>query len=794
MTKAPIPFADAAGRPLTRGGLGFPICWFSGGRTACAIADHGGVEEIVFFGLQPAHHQCFFRAGNRSAYARLFRAQVLVDDRPYTLEFTSGRLHPSGWTGTMTIPGEGVELTVAMICTNQGLTQAVRALRNPRRRRLGLRLMLRDYVRVEMPGRTWSPWTMTAKSANCSVEDVPAPRQPGGDAENAVVYPDHGRTCTTLISVVGDGGVSMRTWRSQLRSFTAGGGGRDGVGISLVFATDAAGLRAERKRLNGGIAAAAWATVAEWAATERSAPQPEGLPPLLASFAKQAPALLRAAMPADLPGALRSSYNSYWVWGWDTLVMAHTDSLISGPRRVGEILDLMARHAHPAHGFGHAFDGQMRVTLTQALPAQGLFAVAAWGQWAVAGDLAPAQRHWPLLVAWLRRSLALPARDGLIPGIAMFPDHPQDVGQTGDDLSTFNNAIFFQACRCIEHLAGALDDAATATAAADAAEACRLGFRRRLWDAKRGFWCDSLDATSLRRRPSYPAHAIIWVTPFARELVGDAEAAADFMERNHRCAGGLRMYPSWDPAFNADGNQLGQHYPPGQDPLYVRLMATTGRQQRLREWLAWVETYWSSLTVPEGCTLDAQNDGPQRPDLPGGRQMFSVKAWYDVLIGAILGIGCDPSGLTVEPGLDGPLAWRGLPLHGRRWTIDVTGRGPHLARVVVAGTPWTGTHKVPLPGRGPATIVIRRSAKAPRHCVLRSADGAEVLASGIARGCLKIRLRSQCRVLVRLWSPSRPHVEVDGAAAAFAWDAAGGIADVWLPAGAQDRTVSARPG
>jgi hypothetical protein len=797
MPSANLPFADHGGRPLTHGGLGRSTVWLSGGRLACSLVDHGGLETVAFFGSQAdQHRQALFRAGFRSAYARVFQAQLLVGDRVYTLGVGDGALHPSGWNGRLAIAAEGLELELALVCTNQALIQAVRAVRNPRRHRLGLRLMLRDYNAVQAPGRTWSPWRVTGGVATCRVTDrLPPPAhgeemQPG---QLQLSYPDAAAPRLTRIGVVGDGLVAMRTWRSQLRAFSIAPATRQEVGLAVVFAGGTAGFDAELRRLRPGVAAAAWAGLAAWAEAERVAPRPTGLSPEVASFARQVPALLRAAMPADLPGAMRASYDSYWVWAWDSLVHAQAYPLNGMGRELADMLQSFAVTAHPKLGIFHNYDARMRPKLNMPLPGQGLFAIAAWQHWAVTGDAGPARRHWRCLTTWLARCRAQPTRDGLFTGMVLFPDFPSDLGQDGDDLSAFNNSVLYQACRCLEHLAGELAEPDTAAVAGVLATACRAGFRRRLWNPRLGYWHDSVAASTFARRPSCGSHPILWTTPFARELVDDPAAAAAFTERHHRFAGGLRMYPRWDPAFNADGNQLGQHYAVSQDPLYLRLMAMTGRQARLREWLGWKDVLWRGLTVPEGVTVEAENDGPCRPDNPGGKQMFAAKAWSDGLFGAILGISCDPGGLTIEPGLDGPLAWQGVPLHGRRWSVAVTGGGGHLGRVTVAGRTWVGTARVPLPRTGPARITIERCRKPPRHPVLRSSDGARLLASAVHGDQLDLSLEVSARTLLRIWSPRRPGLVLAGAALAADWDARSGLATAWLSASAAPVAVTVAP-
>lgn len=790
-----LPFAAPNGRPLTRGGLGHSACWISGGRCAAGIAEHGGLEEIVWFGDQPPHRQALFSTGFRSAYARIFRAQLLVGERAWTLGMDEGALHPSGWSGRMRIATEGLELEFAILCRNNALIQAVRVLANPRRHTIGMRLVLRDHLRVQAERRTWGAWTVRGGVAGCTVVDQPAPKRDDAHSELnagqvAFTYPDDEDPRTTHIALIGDGAIAMRPLRGQ-RQFSIAPARRSELGMALVFAVDEAALKRERAAMKPGVAAQAWRAMRAWAAAEQVAPRASGLSPEVVSFAQQMPALIRAAMPADLPGAMRASYNAYWVWGWDTLVHAHTYLLNGIDDLLAPALDLYVRTAHPDHGIGHAFDQRMRPLLTQQLPAQGLFTIAAWQLWSLRGDLGPARRHWSFIRSWLARCRTLPQRDGLFVGMSLVPDFPQDAGQDGHDLSPFNNGIMYQACRCIEGLASSLGDAATAHQAALITAAMRQGFTRRLWDPSRGFWNDSVRSTDFARRPSYAAHALLWVTPFCRELVAHPEAAAAFAETHLRTTGGIRPYPAWDPAFNADGNQLAQHYAVGQDPLYGRLMAMTGRQERLREWLRWKDQLWGNLTVPEGVSLDAENDGPVRPDHPGGRQMFAAKAWSDVLLGAILGISLDPGGLTAEPGLDGAQTWSGIAIRGRRWSVRVQGSGPYIAGLSVGGTAWSGTCKVPLPARGPAEIVIRRSRTAPRGVQLLSADGAEVLAATGGRAW-QVRLRTPAATAVRLRAPRRPRLLLDDQAVSVAWDGRQRLATLWLEPGEHRLAVASR--
>lgn len=770
-------------------------CWFSGGRLACSVADHGGIETLKFFGDQTSGRQGLFASSFRSAYPRIFRPQLLVGKKVYTLGIGDGALHPSGWTGRLSLPEEGITAEIALVCSNAALIQAARILKNPKKRKIGLRLMHRDHTAVEHDGRTWSPWKAHGGTMTCKVTDMLA----GKSGKDEVVYEedrqqyqmsyaDEAEPHVTRIGVVGDRAVTM--WnRHSLRAFVTEPTACNHVAIAVIFGKTEADFRAEKKRLSGKVSAAAWAETDEWAKMERQAPCAEGLPEVAASFVKQAPALFRALTPKDQPGGWRSNFDAYWIWGWDNLFQAHTLLLAGGMDATREMLELFERTAHPEWGIAHAFDQRMRLRLSQLPSTQGFFSLVAWHHWALTGDLATVRRHWPFISNWLKTAKAQPKRDGLFVGLSMYPDYPQAVGQNGNDMAAMDNSVAYQALRAIEQMADALEDAAVAEDARRMAEACRTGFRKRLWDGKRGYWFDSLDADTLEPRPSYPTYAMFWSSPFAGELIHDRARTAAFMEKNHRCPGGLRMLPIWDPGFNDDGNQLGQHYPPTGDATYLRLMAETGRQDRLREWLGWLETSWRQNTVPEGTTLEAENDGPLRPDNPGGKQFFSIKTWYEGLVGGILGLSFDCGGLTASAGLDGPLHWKGIPAYGRKWSIKVVGKGAHVSKIEVGGTTWKGTCKVPLPKRGSTAIVIHRTAKAPAHPVLRSADGAEALASETSPGKLTLKISAPTRVLLRFRCAGKPKVTIGGESVSVDWHKADQHAEVWLPGSSEDVEV-----
>ncbi|MCY3018250.1 MAG: hypothetical protein NTW87_04355 [Planctomycetota bacterium] len=99
-------------------GAGASTIWFGGGRLGISVADHGGVEEIVYFGKQPLGRREFFRSSARSAYPRLFRTSLIVDGRTYLLELNQTEVFPGGYRSRLDVAQEGVSIEHWLIVVN----------------------------------------------------------------------------------------------------------------------------------------------------------------------------------------------------------------------------------------------------------------------------------------------------------------------------------------------------------------------------------------------------------------------------------------------------------------------------------------------------------------------------------------------------------------------------------------------------------------------------------------------------------------------------------------------------
>ena len=778
------------------GGLHVPSIWFGGGRIAAHVTHYGGIDEINYYGAQPIDRRLFYKVNNHSPYERLFCPYLLIGDKAWQLELNQTRIFPGGYTSRMAVPEEGVEIAHSLILLDDAILNRVEVLRNDGARPLRLRLSLHEHLRKTLPHRTWGEWredivpgaqVITVADPEGTLEkyypSILTPGEPNNPAAS-------GNSVTTWIGVVGSTSVGTRIFFTKRHHFTTEEIKGNTGAICVLFGKDEAEFKVRAALLQSDGPRLGAEVVAGWEEKLRAAPALALDRPVVESFFRQAGLINDSLKPADLPGGMRAAAGHYWVWGWDTIVYCDSDLVSGRAAFVRDALDLYRRTAHPQLGIGHKFSERMELLVPQALSAQGLYLNMLYQHAAHTGERAVLEDFYPFALSIFQRTISQGRCEGLFTGSALWPDQPRFAGHANAegevsdrDISIFNNGIFYQSARAMEHLAGMMGDAETARTAREIWMALEASFRKFFWDPERNYWFDSLETGSLTPRRSYPAHAVIWINPFARDLVGGREeACADFLAANHACAGGIRPYPAWDSAFNGDGNQLAQWYPTGPDVYFLKTMGATGRQAMLERWLGWVEEFWGSYTVPEGLTLEAENDGPHRPDCPGGKQPFTVKPWQMGIITAILGIDLDHGGMTAGPGLDEPVTLVRLPFQGRQFSISTKGEGLHVAKITVNGKEVAGSYKIPVDHCADAQqdIQITRTDKPPTGPVILSADGAALSEVTVNGGTLKARI--ECPASVRVWfySPARPRVTWENQPVDAAYDEQTGRASILL--------------
>jgi hypothetical protein len=747
---------------------------FASGRLGITLNDFGGLYEIIYWGKQPEDAPSIaFKGDAASSYTRLFRVQLLVGDDAWHLDFADTEILACGYVSHFIVPGTGVKVRHALTLVHEAMVFSVEVLENPQRLPLRQRFEHHGYTCVESSVRKATAWKADLPPAGWSMallDHVPDARW-AELAENArEVRTDGGystsetglRDGETHIGFIGDRGIDWRTTRSG-RQYFLGGSFTDGAhACAVIFANSRAELEDETKWFLPDIAARATAVQAAERKHIAEVPQFESGNRVFDSLAANIPPLVESLIVRDVPGGMRASATHYWVWGWDTMMASDATLLGGRPDFVRDALRFYRDYAHPEKGVGHNFSRDLKIKIPQAPAAQCLYAVMLYQYLVHTGDAETTREFYPFAKSVFEKTLATVNEHGLGKGMALFPDFPQHCGQDGNDLSTFNNSLLYQAARCMETLAPMFGDAATGTQAAELARRLEKSFPTLLWDAEKGYLYDSVNSNTLEPRKSYAGHALLWQSTFANDLIPDQLAACGrFQAKNHQATRGFLPYPRWDIGWDGDGNQLNQIWAT-EDAFVTRSLAAAGLHDVLERWIDNCAWFWEQLTVIEGYTSSTVNESGT-PDAPGGTQAFGAKSIYMAFLGNCAGLQMDLGGVTLQEGLARPIKINQLPFRDVVLDLDIAGPGRFLEKLEVNGTAVHGSRKIPTSLlKGSVKIVARRTETAPNHPIILALHGATVHAVDVAGAKLTAEVSGYGATWLHLHSPKPPKIALDG--------------------------------
>lgn len=390
--------------------------------------------------------------------------------------------------------------------------------------------------------------------------------------------------------------------------------------------------------------------------------------PVINSLVAFLPEYMRSLNVKDIPGAVRAADSGYWVWGWDSMV--HTDALmfVGAHADVYNRLKYYKRTSHPKLGIFHAIGCNGRPLMAMAPVAQSLYCVMLYNYYLWSQNRVHLREFYDFAARIIENALADEVADtGLCRGVALYPDWPEDLGQNGEDISSFNNSILYQALRSMGELAAisGKDDAAAGFKLR--AEKLRMGFQTYLFDPQAGFFYDSISSRDLTPRRHYPAYAIQQVTPFALELAAGLEAQiADFVRQNYLQSNNVLMFPRKSPVFYKDGNQLGM-YMPVIERFCRSITAQSGDATPV---LDFMRQNWQQLTIPEALNTEAVNNN-LTPDNPGRKQAFTINSWVAQLYNNFLNLEFRVDQLLCGAPLDVAKNWKIKHLQLGRSTLDI---------------------------------------------------------------------------------------------------------------------------
>ena len=783
--------------PVSARGFGVLQNSYCGGRVGAMVNHFGGFNVIEYWGVSPMHFsKIYFKGDPATAYARCFRAEIVIDGNAYILEFNQTHHFAFGYRSDFAVPELGVALRHRLTLINDALIFSIEVLRNKRNLPIRQRIEHHNFTFNEFPGRTrteWerglipTGWVMTAtdtisdarwKELRAEMKKADDPRFPPPLAQGP-------RKGTAWIAVTGEGAFTKRRSMHGKDVFVGPEFRRGTHACSLLFASSRADLVRRAREMKKTAVARVKERERENERRLAVAPQFHSGDPVLDSMAANVPPVYDSFTIEDLPGAARGASLDYYVWGWDTLNCADVPLLSGQADFAREVIRFYRDTADPKFGVGHQYttDHPPKVRVTMAPSAQMVYVIFLHQYGAYTGDRAMWREFFPFVRKIFTRCLAAIDKRGLGEGAALWPDYPTHCGHTGRDITVFNNSIQYQGLRCVERMAVEAGDAKTAAKAGEICRRMEKNFVPTFWDKKRGYFADSVDAKTGRQRPSYPAHALLWLTPFLHDLVGreTLKACAGFAAKNLAAQRGFLSYPRWDKAFDADGNQLGMIWPT-HDMFTMRCQAIAGRDDMLEGWIASSDWFWKQLTYIEGYVATTLNDSGT-PDRIGAKMnFFGTKTTYMTFFTGLAGVHFDVGGLTLGEGIARPMRVTQVPFRGAKITLSTRGKGRFARKLTVNGHPVAGSLKIPLTRlKGRVTIDFERTDKAPAHPVIRSLYGAEVRDVAVERATLSATIAGAVPAWLHYYAPRSGTVRFNGRELTPTFSARTGEGRVLLP-------------
>lgn len=674
--------------PFVKKGLTLDQVWFSGGRTALTILKHGGIGTILHFGRQAGElHDFFQTATPLSSWGKVFRICVVLDGISYYPEFNNTRIYPFGYTSECTLAQ--VKFRHELTVLNDAVVQRIKILANPEHKKLSLKIMFHGFNGVKSPNRKWGSWeldeaisglrtsaTDTLSEAECRQQIESKTKEvrlnfPVSDVPYAETHIGLASSLKSKVTITNQG----FKYYLQTEPF------KDEAAVVLVFHPEQRGLEKRVRELRKNYAPECAQAAAAY--RERLAHAPK------IKIARQAavqsclvniPAVIDSVEVKDTPGGFRAATHGYWIW-MDLFFNSSAFTYANDAASLGDMLRLFRSFADRKLGIPKLVTTTMEPLLGSEWVEQSMFITSFYQYYCNTGDRAVLRELFPFLVWLLDKCLEKEVgKTGLVEAVGM-PDFPAD--QDGHDLCSSGNSLVYQSLKVMEALAGEMNTdtprqeyATLAAKYAALSRKCRESFLHYFYDQKKGYFVDSLSSRDFSKRLHYPVFAIMWVTHFAADLLGDhTRKIAAFLAQNFTRPHGIGgMLPTWDSAYPGDGNQLLAYYPSWSEAFYRNTMKLAGRIKELHKWFADVAWFWQQNTLPEGFTYDAENEG-FTVDNPGTKQAFGGQSWYCVFFRCIVGIDIDTEGLIVSPTpVPMKITVKDLVVRGQKIDITLTGK------------------------------------------------------------------------------------------------------------------------
>ena len=601
--------------PCAENGFGLDFNHYVSGRIAADVVRHGGIAGVYYVGKQGFRRGGILSGSQESAFAKVGRIQIIINGRNYYPEFHHTTHYSFGFRSECEL--EGVRIRHELLLDQNTLYQQIRVLDNPEGKSIRARALLHGHVFTRLPDRNTENWTIL----------------PDGSMQTRIHDPSGSVFLRFLCSVPCTTVSRHEPFKYYMEAKDPG----ELFAFAFQFdSTDAPDFAAAAERID------------LWEKQFREGVRFQTGNSAVDSALNNVIPSLKSLVVAGRPGALRAS-QSYWIWGWDSMVHAEALLWSGNAGIVRDMLRFYRETADPVKGIAHCMDDAFRPETCMPPCSQGLYIVMLANYCAATGDLETGREFYDF-AKWILESSGHDRSPhcSLGTAIGFFPDFPGLLEQKECDISLINNSLYLQALKSIAALETALGMEEESLRHSREARQLQTDMESILWDEKAGYWCDSADGNTLRPRPYYPLYGQLYTSPFGDDPHTESRRRiADFLKQHFRFAQGLYMFPPDNAAFMADGNQLGAYYPP-VDRYFWNMMNRSGDAESVVYFHQIVEHYWAYHAYPEGLTHETENMDPTI-DNPGCKQAFSMKGWFCDALELHLGLKVFMDGFTLNP-------------------------------------------------------------------------------------------------------------------------------------------------
>jgi hypothetical protein len=419
----------------------------------------------------------------------------------------------------------------------------------------------------------------------------------------------------------------------------------------------------------------------------------------LNNFISLAPMYHESLKIMDHPGAMRAKTSNYWVWGWDGMTSNYATAYWGDLDHIKSMLKFYEATADNREGIAHAYAYDMTPTSFSALPAQGMYITLLQLYYANTDDIQYVKERYPFAKNVFNRIAKNEvAGTGFCKGTSLFPDFPEAMSETGNDISGFNNTIFYCAARSMESLAAVTGDKEQQKNALEIVRKIERNFIRLFFNAEKKFIVSSIDSKSLDQRDSYNTNSVRWENNYCADITDSINAASlQFFKENSVTPMGLREIPLWNKSYDMDANQLHCWWPVTGE-YFMRVINGNDQKQLVEQWIKWVSYWTQNLTCPEGISYYIETDEPEFDrwtSQKGTWQGYSMRGWYQAALHGVVGVGTDAGGLTFYPYSGEEMTLSGLNYQRKKFDIEMKGSGPFIESIVADGIIIKGTCKLP---------------------------------------------------------------------------------------------------